>query len=444
VTTPCQDKVAYGSHPLAASPTYQDITSFCTRISTRRGRQYLTDRTDAGTCDIGFVDKTGDLDPTNVAGAYWPMDPNCPAQIYLRNPVTSNLVQIFQGQVQGCPLTVSANGSRANIGTIPLVDLFALLALKEVPPSVDFDNTSSGTNTPNAIGNTTYAEQTVQDRIKALLADAGVPSGWTDIFSGNVRVQQTTYSPGYSVLAALQDSADAEWPGVANLFIGKDGVVNFRGRLARFDSGAGNPYGIHTWKCGGATQVASDSTLALLAHDDFVIDRDINKVINNALFAPRGIDDPDVAAQLVVDTTSITNYGPRSLTGMDLITAGGTTGTVNEGDPLAETLMFSQFYVDNFATPATRIAQATFRPVRTTAANASAHWNLLCNVEIGDVLEVNLQTPHGVGFVGADYFVEGISYQIDPGSATIPNVVMTLDLSPGSYYTTAPPHWDGT
>jgi len=443
VSTPCQVKVAYGSNPLASSPSYHDITSFCTGIQTRRGRSYLTDRTEAGTCEISFVDKTGDLDPTNVSGAYWPMDPNCPAQVYLRNPVTDNLVQIFQGQVQGCPQVISANGSRANRGTIPLVDLFALLALKELPVSVDFDASDTGANTSNDTGNTTLAEQTVQDRIKAILADAGVPSGWTDIFTGNVRVQQTTYSPGYSVLAALQDAADAEWPGVANLWVSSTGIVSFRGRLARFDSGPGNPYGIHTWKVGAAANVASDPTMALLAHDDFVIDRDITKVINNALFCPRGIADDAIKNQLVYDATSMDDNGPRSLTGMDLLTAGGTTGTVNEGDPLAETLMFSQWYVDNFSDPQTRIAQATFRPVRPMAANASAHWNFLCNAEIGDVLDVNLQTPRGVGFVGAEYFVEGISYQIELGGQ-IPNVVMTLDLSPGANYTTAPPHWDGT
>jgi hypothetical protein len=458
VTTPCQVKVAYGSNALAASPTYHDITSFCTSIAVRRGRQYLTDKTDAGTCDIGFVDTSGDLDPTNVSGAYWPMDPNCPAQVHLRNPFTGNLVQIFQGQVQGCPLTVSANGSRANRGTIPLVDLFALLALKELPASTTFDSDGTASSSANTSGNIIYEESKVDDRIKALLLDAGVPSGMFSVYTGNVRVLRTTYSPGYTVLAACQDAADAEWPGIANLFVSSQGIVSFRGRLARFDSGPGNPYGIHTWPVGGADQVASDPTLALLAHDDFVLDRDLNKIINSALFCPRGIADADIApapavslgsgsyrqGQLFYNTTSIDKYGPRSLTGMDLLTAGGTTGTPNEGDPLAETQMFGQWYIDNFKDPATRIAQATFRPVRPDAANAEAHWNMLCNIELGDVLEVNLQTPHGIGFVGANYFVEGISYQIQPGSSTVPNVVCTLDLSPGAYYTTAPPHWDGT
>src|SRR4029077_9618614 len=98
------------------------------------------------------------------------------AQLYLRNPVTDNLVQIFQGQVQGCPQTIADQGARANRGSIPLVDLFALLALKELPPSVSFDNTDTGTSTANTTGNTIYAEQTVQDRIKAILNDARVPA----------------------------------------------------------------------------------------------------------------------------------------------------------------------------------------------------------------------------------------------------------------------------
>ena len=436
----CKVKVAYGSNALASSPTYTDIANMCHRITTHRGRQYLTDRTEAGTAQIEFADKTGLMDPTNASSAFYPINPNCPAQLQLLNPTTGSYVTIFQGLTQGCQQTVLDSGARVNRGTIPLVDLFSLLALQEVPPSTDFASGGTGSKSANTTGNITYVEETVQDRIKTILADCGVPSGQTDIYSGNVRVQQTSYSPGYTSLAAIQDAADAEFPGVANFFIGADGRANFRGRMARFDPGS---YESHTWTVGDTAYVAAHpSNSALVALADFSIDRDVTKVINNALFCPRGITDADVAAQLVYDATSITTYGSRSLSGMDLINAGATTGP-NAGDPLAECQMFGTFYVANFKNPQTRIANITLRPVSLSAANASYHWNMVCNIEIGDMIVVHVDTPYGTGFGGDEYFVEGITHTLEL-SGPVPNITVLLDLSPATYYTTMPPGWDDT
>jgi hypothetical protein len=436
----CKVRVAYGSNALATSPSYTDIASMCQTVSVRRGRQYLTDRTEAGTAQVGFADKTGLLDPTNASSAFYPINPNCPAQLQLLNPVTSSYVTIYQGLTQSIEQTALDGGARVNRGVIPMVDLFSLLALQEVPPSTDFASGGTGSKASNTNGNITYVEETVQDRIKTVLADCGVPSGMTDIYSGNVRVQQTTYSPGYSSLAAIQDAADAEFPGVANFFIGKDGRANFRGRMARFDPGS---YESHSWNVGDIPTVAANPTThALVALADFVFDRDVNRVINNALFCPRGITDADIGGQLVYDATSITKYGSRSLSGMDLLNAGATTGP-NAGDPLAECQMFGDYYVANFKNPGTRITNVTLRPVSLSAANASVHWNLVCNVEIGDQIAVTVDTPYGTGFGGDLYFVEGLEYQLVLGGA-IPNVTLRLDLSPATFWATMPPHWDNT
>lgn len=445
-TLACHVGVAYGADSLANSPTFTDVSSYVTGFSTRRGRQYLTDRTEAGTADVRFVDTDGKLDPTNSAGTFYPMDPNAPARIQLRNAFTGSYVTIFRGLIQGCPQTIRADGAPIDRGSIPLADLFSLLALKELPPGVDFDVLASPGTYPagappqgtNTTGNITYAEQTVQDRMYAILADVGFPSGLLNIFDAGARAQQMTYSPGYTALAALQDTADAEFPGVANIFVDKAGILSFRGRLSRSDTGGGNPYGVNTWQCGDTAAVSGDSSLASLAHGDFVIDRDVAKVINNALFTPQGIADADIAGQLVVDSTSITQFGPRAITGANLITAGATAGPY-AGDPLGETLMFGQFYVDNFKAAHTRIVQATFRPVPAGAANASAHWNLMCNAEIGDILEVTVTFPHGDGFTAEDYFIEGISYELQAAGDN-PDVTMTLDLSPT--YSTFPTGWD--
>lgn len=431
--------VAYGSAALAAAPSYTVLdTEAGLHINgwrTKRGRQFLTDRTGAGTASFDFSDTAGVLDPTHAAGPFYPMDPNCPAKIELRNPVSGSYVQVFGGLVQDIPTTVRMTDAPMNQGAVDLADMFSLLALKEVPPGLDFDSSGSGTTTPNTVGDTRYAATDVQSRILAILADAGVPSALYTIFSGNVNVQAIVYSPGYKILAALQDAADAEFPGVANLYCDKTGILTFHGRLARFNSGPGNPYGIQTWKVGDAQAVAADTSKALLAVNGLMIDRDVTKVINNALCTPLNILSADIAGQLVVDAGSITQYGARPYSAQNLHTAGGIT---DGNDALAETLLFADFYVANMADAQTRVKQAIFKAVPPGRSNAAAHWSFLCNVEIGDVVEITTTHPGGGGLSAEPYFVEGISYQVDNQLTSTPNVTMTLDLSPQAYFTTEP------
>lgn len=437
--------VAFGSDALDDTPTRTRIddpagVSVANSFSIRRGRSYVTDKTDAGTCTVGFVDPAGKLDPTNTGSPFYPMNPNCPAGIALYNPVTTNYVPIFTGLVQGVPQDINVD-SATNRGTLEMADLFSLLALYEVPAGLDYTDNVGGTysNTSNTTGNTKYPESTVQDRIKALLADGGVPSALTSIYSGNVRVQETVYAPGEKILSALHDAADAEFPGVANLFIDKDGLVNFRGRLARFLPGS---YGISSWDVADTAGIVGHTSRAVLA--GLTVDRDVTKIINSARFTPQGIADADIAGQVVSDATSLGHYGPRTYSGDDLINAGGTTGTVNAGAPLPETKLFSTFWVDNFKNPATAVKQARFKWQPTGHPNASYHWNFLCNVEIEDIVNIYTTHPGGGGFGGNQFFVEGITYEASLGTSTIWDLTMTLDLSPAAYFGTEPSHWDGT
>ncbi len=440
--------VAYGQDALAATPTWTRVDDpagihVVTGWRTKRGRTYMTNRTDAGTAEIDFVDTVGKLDPTNPSGPFYPMDPNCPAAICLWNPVTSAWTQVFAGLVQQIPTTVDVS-EKVSRGTLHLTDFFSLLGLAEVPPGVAFDDTGTGANSPITVGETTYEPQQVDDRIKAILADVDFPSGLTSIFSGNVNLQFTVVPPGTQVLAALQDAADAEFPGVANLFISKgsssgQGHVIFHGRLARFNPT--NPtYGINTWNVGDHTAVAAHSTYALVAGLTF--DRDIDRIINAARFSPDNIADADIAGQLVVDSGSITQFGNRTgdfSTGENMVTGNG----LNDGlAKNAETKLFATYYVDNFHDAQNHIQQLTFRWVPPTAANATAHWAFLCGVEIGDVVNVTVTNPGGGGFNAVPYFVEGISYDALPGPKfsgnPIADVTMTLDLSPEAYFTTDP------
>jgi hypothetical protein len=444
-------QVAWGYHWDNPTPTFVriDNPAVASRRLVRgwtvsRGRQYLTDRTEAGQASVEFMDKFGALDPTNTTGPFYPMNPNCPIRISIFNPVTMNWRTVFAGLVQGVPQTMRYSGAPVSNGHINASDLFSMLALKEVPPGISFGAYNSGSNTiassPNTDGSTTYAQQNVQDRIKGILADAGVPPGqppvgMTNIFSGNVVCQQKVYSAGYTILSALQDAADAEWPGVANLYVDKQGTITFHGRLARFDSGEDNAYGIHTWLAGDDAAVQSNSSYASLATLD--VDKDVDKVYNNALFAPENIMQSRLKFQLAVDSGSATNYGPRQISGLDLGTFGGTIANI--GDGATETRQFSNYYVGNFAAATVRPSQAVFRPRNPSEPNAASHWNLMCNVEIGDRLQVKTTHPGGGGFNNTLYFVEGINYDVNLDLAGgIPDVTLALDLSSVEYFTSEP------
>lgn len=444
--------VAYGSDSLDASPTYTDLETVAgvhvNGWNSKRGRQYFTDKMQAGTGNADFSDEKGALDPTYASGPFYPMDPNCPMLFELYNPVAATYSKIMQGLIQAIPQRMRVQEAAVNQGTIAAVDLFSLLAIKEVPPGLDFDATGGGTSTANTSGDTTYSAQGVQDRMLAILADAGVPSALYTIFSGNVNVQATVYSPGYKILAALQDAADAEFPGVANLYVDKTGILTFHGRLARFNP-TDPTYGIQTWKAGDHQAVLADSTKVSIA--TIVPDRDVTKVINNALCTPQQIPIAAIAGtpppvgpdangvyrqgQLLYHPASIAQFGPRPYTAQDLLTAGGESDGLNSLD---ETALFSEFYVANFNAAQTRIKQATFMAIAPGAPNAAAHWQFLTEVELNDILEITTTHPGGGGFTAEDYFVEGITYSIAPGGNGIPVILLTLDLSPRAYYTVEP------
>lgn len=446
-TTLVKASVAYGSDPYDSSPDWTVLDGVTgvslPQTTTKRGRTYLTERTEAGEATLTFADRSGALDPTNTSSPLYPLDPNCPAKIELYNPIADNYVSIYRGFVQDTEPTLYSNSQGINRGQIPLADLFSLLAIDQIPPGLVYAAQTPGDytaiKTAQSIGDTLYAAQNVGDRMRAILADAGVPSGLTDIFSGNVVVQATVVQPGYAVLSALQDAADAEFPYVANIYVDKTGIFTFHGRLARFNSGPDNPYGITTWQLGDAAAVAADTSKVLINAQNMQIGRPVDKIVNNALFLPQGIADRLIPGQLVADGTSISKYGNRAIggTGQYLLTGGGVAG--GDGlDALQECLTFGEFFVDNLAYPFTTVLSVVVTQINPRRSNGEAHWDFLCNVELNDVVEFYTTHIGGGGFDGAAFFVEGISYSFTPGNAGVPVLQCKLDLSSKDVFTVNP------
>jgi hypothetical protein len=331
-----------------------------------------------------------------------------------------------------------------------------MLNLAEVPPGIDY---STGGFTPtgasNTNGDTRFSTQTVDDHIKALLGLGGLASGQTNVFTGNVYFGGITggavYPPGSKILAALQDAADAEFPGVAVIYVDKAGVFTFHGRLARFNPSA---YGFSTWNVGDMAYRISHGSGAIPIRS-MTFDRTVDDIVNAALYTPQGIANNAVAGtqtgafttagQLVADSTSITAYGVRGLTGTDNYTGAGTGDGLTA---LQENQNFGHYWVDNRKNPLTYAKQITVTGVPAGVSYATDVWNMLCNVEIGDEVVIHTTHPSSGGFGGLIHFVEGISYDAKTGvkypgdaEATLVDITMTLDLSPAAYYTTKPTGW---
>ena len=203
-----------------------------------RGRPTEFDKTDTGTAVVRLVDREGLFDPTNTSSPYYgKMLPGKQAAIALQNPVSDEWFTMFRGFVESWYYRLDQTRQYMEL-ELQLVDGFAILSRAELEVGED-----GALPLPAEIakGNVGYGDTdgTVKDRIDGILEDVGWPAALTDTFTGNVRVGPKAYGPGTSALDAIWDAVDAEFPGVANCWMSKDGLFMFRGRQATVPAGGG-------------------------------------------------------------------------------------------------------------------------------------------------------------------------------------------------------------
>jgi hypothetical protein len=438
--------VAFGNAALdwdAAWTRIDDVPSRLVSSTIDRGRQYELDRTDAARATVQINDTDGTLDPTNPAGPYYGLiEPLRQAVICARNPVADEWQQRFRGWITDWNYSFDPS-QQVNRLQLELTDVFEILGAAEMIPGADFDIPGGHYGLlppPESAGQIVYGEQTVQERIQAILADAGVPAGFAVVFSGNVRVRQTVYSAAETPLVAIQEAADAEFPGVSNVYTDRLGRLVFHGRLAKFDPAgvaAGASPGAwdwHHWHAGDGAAVHADlGAVAQLRR--FGFNQGVSKIINSALATPLNIADEDTPGQLVQDFTSIGRYGSRSWSAPNLLTK---EGLLDSSTALEETRRFAQYYVDNYAQPRNRADQVGFRSIRPGAPGASITWQLLTRVDISDRIDLTVTSPGGGGFAAEPFYVEGVHETSRPLNPDHDDVTVTLDLSPAAYFDTNP------
>ncbi len=429
--------LAFDADPLAAEPEWTRIDTGAStgiRISRwelRRGRSFEIDKTDTGTGTIYGTDTLGYLDPTNPINVDG-IVPGGPIALALQNPVTAVWTTLIRGHVSEFRYDVEPSENVVH-WEIDLVGPFDMIAATAMIPGRHGDTPPAA-----SLGDVYFNEDTgldaCQTRINKILDDVGWPAGLREIFTGNVGLQGTVYARLDSALSAMYDTADAEFPGVANVYERKDGAVVFHGRFARFDP-ANPDYNIHFWAAGDDTACAADSTRARI-NVPFTFAKGKSHLINACLSLPKGVDQTDVPGNMVEDAPSQAMHGVRSESFTDLLTLGG-DGAFGPTTAVEETKKFADYYVQNYKDARTRVDTITFKSQHPDSPYGPAQWALICGVEIGDMLTITTTHPNG-GFVEAEFFVDGVTYTCDPARPEYPDITLECALTPAGYYSANP------
>jgi hypothetical protein len=378
-----------------------------------RGRVDETQRTGTGTASVYVNDLSGYLG----AGSEFPTH----LQLSLRGSPR------FRGHVDEVNVEVSHNVPAQPVATSGLsrvaiegVDMMDYLSTVELLPGLQGD-------LPTPAGMEQYVFYDVgqvDDRIIQVLTEALVDASLRSIFSGNVELIPKGYQAGTTAAQVLDECADAEWPGVSNRFIDSTGRYCFRGRFARFSPE--NPtYGIQFWEAADGTNMSSGR--AQIRRLSYSTQRKL--IVNDAIAYPEGAAEDERPEVIVQDATSKSKYGLRSWSAENLLTnrhlSNGNTGA-------DEAVLFSTYQIANYKDPVPRANRVQFSSLRDTDTRATATWDLMCGVEIGDVIDLYTEAISG------RYFVEGMSLDVRELDGTIPMAVMDLDLSPAAFWETDP------
>lgn len=418
--------VALADGPLVVTPTwtrYDELDGCaCSGYDIHRGRQTEFDITETGTATVYFNDTNQTLNDVDLIGLQ--------IQLQIFNPVTSAWVPQYRGYIDDISYEVDKSGVKSTV-EVSCVDLFDFLGSMKMVVGV-FGHDTSGLRSGQE-GNVLYEQSRVDDRFTALLDDAGIDSSMTSIFTGNVNVQDTLYSSEDTILSAMRDAADAEFPGVANVYIDKRGIVQFHGREARFDpatvSASSSNWDYNTWKAGDGDAIAGDSSYAMV--QSFSFNRPRSRIINTALAYPSGIKESEIPNMVQSDATSITTYGYRGWSAPDLIVLDNFNNSNTGAD---ECKLYAKHYKDNYNVPRVNIRNLKVTSLHPGDPYAASNWAFVTGIDISDTVTVTV----GDASIDEDFFVEGMDITVRPATDIYDYVEIVPNLTPASFYTTDP------
>ena len=389
-----------------------------------RGRTTEIDRTGTGTATIDMIDTNHSVDPASGNAIL----PGTPIALGLGG------YPVFTGYARKHDYDLYLDGTYGT-ATLDCEDGFGVLTRTEMyadqPNFIgDFGRPHWGGEYLHPITKSSQIRfekaLQVKHRIDLILDQAGWPAGLREVFTGNIWLQMTKYAAGQGALAAIWDAAEAEFPGIANCFISKDGKFVFHGRLARFNP-TDPQYNITTWEC---SDIPSWSAGKAVVFGMGPYGPDGDRIINQAQCFPEGIEEFYMNDQTIRDETSIGIHGVRPWSAENLI-IGGSWLTGN--DAKTECQAYAQYFIDNYAQAFTELRNLRFKWLPPGAPYATEVNALMSRIDISD--RILLTTANGF----SDYFyVEGLHYVAKPASDQYHEVVLDVDLSPATHWEIPP------
>lgn len=350
---PLKGQLDNATYPLADD--FADVSDDVRSVQVRRGRSNETTTVDAGNAVVTLDNRTRLYDPTASAS----ISPYANA-ILPRKEITVSIgeVPVFSGQVEDWDLQYSMNGDSVTLAKA--ADGFTLLSQYEVPAGAGFTGLS---------GSVIYQTASA----------VGWPMGRVALDGGTASVGAHTVDAGQQALPYLQKITNTEQ---ALLFIGKDGTLTYRDRIAsRIDKG---------------TVFADDGSGIPFGNIEITFGTEF-------LYTQIVVDYPGGSASAVSASANVANYGINTLT-LDTYLPDGTSA----GD-------IAGFLAEQYGEPTFRITGVT---VDVNALPPSQVAQIL-DLELGHGARV-IFTPNGVGEpIERELAVDSIEHNITPNSHTI-------------------------
>lgn len=257
-----------GTNRLGSGTLPVEITSLVERVAIRRGRNRITGKFQAGTCDVILFDENGDWNPANPNGAYYP-DLVPLKQIIVYATYGGNDYYLFSGFIQAYDTGFYKGNDDISRVALRCVDAFRLFA-----------GAAFTTVTGASAGQDSGA------RVNAILDQISFPLSLRNVQTGNSTLQA---DPGTqrTTLEALQQVENSEFGGI---FLGGDGEVNFKNRSSMITTPAFPLYSF-----------ADDGTG--ISYNNAVVAFDDTNLLNSV-----SVNRVGGTAQVASDTASITSY----------------------------------------------------------------------------------------------------------------------------------------
>lgn len=346
-----------------------DVSNIALRVQTKRGRNRILNKFEAGSATIVLRDDNGYFSPSNTSSPYYgKLVPLRKIRVWAdyQDEVTSVTTRyfIFSGYITSYDTNFVRGFEDTSTVTLQCVDGFRL-----------FNNIAIATVPGTSAGQLSGA------RINALLDLADYPSSQRAIDVGDSAMQA---DPGTarSLLDAIQIVEQSEFGG---FFFQKTGTATFYSRDTVSKAADATPY-----------EFSDDGTKIGYAAIDFAYDDQL--IVNDVVVQRLG-----GVAQQVQDADSINTY---------FIHSGQRTGILVETDTEANNQAVMLLNARKNAT--TRIDSMQLNLFDTNAA-ANDRIKAALGMEIFSLLNISKQMPGG-STVTRELFCQGVSHDITPRS----------------------------